>query len=159
MTPQQSPDAALLPTFYRGNARAGDLVRNNGITSNAVQLHQDHVVGNLFKLSDRPNYHYLGISREDARAMAKDVEAAWSEYAEDPHCLIDIERCRTFTMMIREGGGTSSRKPTAAQTTRATSNVVAPTTIKRKPREKGSADLNDLMERDRYRYVCTLTIQ
>lgn len=104
--PQQSPDAALLPTFYRGNARADDLVRNNGIASNAVQLHQDHVVGNLFKLSYRPNYHYLGISREDARAMAKDVEAAWSEYAEDPHCLIDIERRRTFTMMIREGVAT-----------------------------------------------------
>jgi len=101
--PQQSADAALLPTFYRGNARSDDLVRNNGLASNAVQLHQDHIVGNLFKLSYRPNYKHLGISRDDARAMAKDIEAAWTEYAEDPHCLIDIERKRTFTMMIREG--------------------------------------------------------
>lgn len=104
--PQQSADAALLPTFYRGNARSDDLVRNNGLASNAVQLHQDHIVGNLFKLSYRPNYVHLGITREDARAMAKDIEAAWTEYAEDPHCLIDIERKRTFTMMIREGVAT-----------------------------------------------------
>ena len=64
--PQQSADAALLPNFYRGNARADDLVRNNGVASNAVQLHQDHIVGNLFKLSYRPNWRYIGISREDA---------------------------------------------------------------------------------------------
>ncbi|EBX5572422.1 phage portal protein [Salmonella enterica subsp. enterica serovar Kuessel] len=104
--PIQGADAALLPTFYRGNARADDLVRNNGVASNAVQLHQDHIVGNLFKLSYRPNWRYLGISREDSRALAQDVETAWTEYAEDPHCLIDIERKRTFTMMIREGVAT-----------------------------------------------------
>ncbi|WP_368750143.1 phage portal protein [Klebsiella aerogenes] len=104
--PDQSADAALLPTFYRGNARSDDLVRNNGTASNIVQLHQDHIVGNLFKLSYRPNYGYLGISRDDARAMAKDVEAAWGEYAEDPHCQIDVERKRTFTMMVREGVAT-----------------------------------------------------
>lgn len=101
--PQQSADAALLPTFYKGNARADDLVRNNGVAANAVQLHQDHIVGNLFKLSYRPNWRYLGITREDARALARDVETAWTEYAEDPNCVIDIERKRTFTMMIREG--------------------------------------------------------
>lgn len=104
--PLQSADAALLPTFYRGNARADDLVRNNGLGANVVQLHQDHIVGNLFKLSYRPNYQFLGISRDDARAMAKDIEAAWTEYAEDVHCLLDIERKRTFTMMIREGVAT-----------------------------------------------------
>lgn len=101
--PQQSADAALLPTFYRGNARADDLVRNNPLAANAVELHKDHIVGNLFKLSYRPNYRHLGISREDARALARDIEAAWTEYAEDPHCMVDVERKRTFTMMIREG--------------------------------------------------------
>ncbi|MCS2152381.1 phage portal protein [Scandinavium goeteborgense] len=104
--PQQSADAALLPTFYRGNARADDLVRNNPLASNIVELHKDHIVGNLFKLSYRPNYRHLGISREEARALARDIEAAWSEYAEDPHCMLDIERKRTFTMMIREGVAT-----------------------------------------------------
>ena len=99
----QSADAALLPQFERGNARADDLVRNNGYAANGVQLHQDHIVGSFFRLSYRPNWKRLGITENDARAMADDVEAAWREYAEDHHCYIDVERKRTFTMMIREG--------------------------------------------------------
>lgn len=99
----QSVDAALLPQFERGNARADDLVRNNGYAANGVQLHQDHIVGSFFRLSYRPNWQHLGISEEDASAMSDDVEAAWREYAEDHHCYLDVERKRTFTMMIREG--------------------------------------------------------
>ncbi|GDX06648.1 phage portal protein [Buttiauxella sp. A111] len=102
----ESADAALLPTFERGNARAEDLVRNNGYAANAIQLHQDHVVGAFFRLSYRPNWRYLGLNEADARAFARDVEDAWWEYAEDDHCYIDVERKRTFTMMIREGVAT-----------------------------------------------------
>lgn len=45
--PSESVDAALLPNFTRGNARADDLVRNNGYAANAIQLHQDHIVGSF----------------------------------------------------------------------------------------------------------------
>lgn len=99
----ESADAALLPVLARGNARADDLVRNNGFAANVIQLHQDHIVGSFFRLSYRPNWRYLGIGEADARAFARDVEDAWAEYAEDNHCYIDAERKRTFTMMIREG--------------------------------------------------------
>lgn len=104
--PSESADAALLPNLSRGNARADDLVRNNGYAANAVQLHQDHIVGSFFRLSHRPSWRYLGISEDDARAFAREVEAAWYEYAEDDFCGIDAERKRTFTMMIREGVAT-----------------------------------------------------
>ena len=96
-------DAALLPNFTRGNARADDLVRNNGYAANAIQLHQDHIVGSFFRLSHRPSWRYLGIGEEEARAFSREVEAAWKEFAEDDCCCIDVERKRTFTMMIREG--------------------------------------------------------
>lgn len=99
----EGPDAALLPNFARGNARADDLVRNNGYAANAIQLHQDHIVGSFFRLSHRPSWRFLGISEEDARAFSREVEAAWKEFAEDDNCFIDAERKRTFTMMIREG--------------------------------------------------------
>jgi hypothetical protein len=66
-----------------GNARADDLVRNNGYAANAVQLHQDHIVGSFFRLSYRPSWRYLGINEEDSRAFSREVEAAWNEYAED----------------------------------------------------------------------------
>jgi len=104
--PNESADAALLPNFSRGNARADDLVRNNGYAANAVQLHQDHIVGSFFRLSYCPSWRYLGIKEEESRAFAREVEAAWYEYAEDDFCGIDAERKRTFTMMIREGVAT-----------------------------------------------------
>lgn len=100
---QDSADAALLPTLSMGNARADDLVRNNGYAANAIQLHQDHIVGSFFRLSYRPSWRYLGVDDKEGRAFAKDVEDAWWEYAEDENCYIDVERKRTFTMMIREG--------------------------------------------------------
>ena len=37
LPPAQSADAALLPALRLGNARADDLVRNNGIAANAVR--------------------------------------------------------------------------------------------------------------------------
>ncbi|HDK0967403.1 TPA: phage portal protein, partial [Escherichia coli] len=61
----ESVDAALLPNFTRGNARADDLVRNNGYAANAIQLHQDHIVGSFFRLSHRPSWRYLGIGEEE----------------------------------------------------------------------------------------------
>nr|MCY6741601.1 phage portal protein [Escherichia coli] len=67
--PSESVDAALLPNFTRGNARADDLVRNNGYAANAIQLHQDHIVGSFFRLSHRPSWRYLGIGEEEARAF------------------------------------------------------------------------------------------
>lgn len=39
LPPSQSADAALLPALRLGNARADDLVRNNGIAANAVPAH------------------------------------------------------------------------------------------------------------------------
>lgn len=49
--PGESVDAALLPNFTRGNARADDLVRNNGYAANAIQLHQDHAAISLTSFS------------------------------------------------------------------------------------------------------------
>ncbi|WP_182924656.1 phage portal protein [Escherichia coli] len=68
MPPAQSADAALLPALRLGNARADDLVRNNGIAANAVALHKDHIVGHMFLISYRPNWRWLGM-RETAQKV------------------------------------------------------------------------------------------
>lgn len=103
-------DAALLPQLNLGNARAEDVVRNNAFASNGVQMHIDNIVGHMFRLNYKPKWQQLGISEEDARAFARDIEAAWQEIAEDPNgCYLDAERKRTFTMMIREGVGQHTR--------------------------------------------------
>lgn len=103
-------DASLLPSLDLGNARAEDVVRNNAFAANGVQLHIDNVVGHLFRLSYKPRWRRLGISDADARSFAQDVEAWWIEYAEDPiGCWLDVERKRTFTMMMRECVATHTR--------------------------------------------------
>ncbi|EQM69985.1 phage portal protein [Pseudomonas tohonis] len=103
-------DAALLPNLDLGNARAEDVTRNNAFAANGVQLHVDNIVGHLFRLSYKPRWQRIGISDADARALAQDVEAWWTEYAEDPvGCWLDVERKRTATMMVREAVATHTR--------------------------------------------------
>lgn len=103
--PSESADEALLPGFKLGNARADDLVRNNAIAHNAIRLHQDHIVGHMFRLSYRPNWKFIGMNEADAQAFADDVEAAWNEYADAESCYLDIEGKQTFTGLIRESIG------------------------------------------------------
>ena len=104
----KSADMAILPTFDAGNARAADLVRNDGYAKSGVQLHIDHIVGHQFKLVYKPNYLLLGleIDNKEVSDFIKMVEAKFTNFAEDPRCYIDAERKRTFTMLIREGIGT-----------------------------------------------------
>ncbi|EJM3644391.1 phage portal protein [Salmonella enterica] len=103
--PSESVDAALLPSLRLGNARAEDLVRNNGIAANAVSLHKDHIVGHLFLISYRPNWRYLGMREQTALSFIDEVESAWSEYCDGLFGEIDVEGKRTFTEFIREGVG------------------------------------------------------
>lgn len=105
LPPVESADAALLPSLRLGNARADDLVRNNGIAANAVSLHKDHIVGHLFLISYRPNWRYLGMREAAAKSFVDEVEAAWTEYCEGIFGEIDVEGKRTFTEFIREGVG------------------------------------------------------
>lgn len=105
LPPAQSADAALLPALRLGNARADDLVRNNGIAANAVALHKDHIVGHMFLISYRPNWRWLGMRETATKSFVDEVEAAWSEYAEGMFGEIDVEGKRTFTEFIREGVG------------------------------------------------------
>ncbi|STE86747.1 capsid protein of prophage [Escherichia coli] len=101
----ESADVALLPSIHLGNARADDLVRNNGIASNAVEIHKDHIVGHMFRLSYRPNWRWLGMPEADSHAFIEDVEAAWMEYCDPVFGTMDVEGRRSFTEFIREGVG------------------------------------------------------
>ena len=99
----KSVDAALLPNLDLGNARADDLTNNNGIASGAIQIHVDNVVGSNFRLSYKPRNKLLGINDDDLSSFRADVESLWLEEAEDPYrCWLDVERQRTFSMMVRE---------------------------------------------------------
>ncbi|SPW64675.1 phage portal protein (minor capsid protein) [Escherichia coli] len=94
--PGESVDAALLPNFTRGNARADDLVRNNGYAANAIQLHQDHIVGSFFRLSHRPSWRYLGIGEEDARAFSARLKRHGKSLPKMTVAALTLERKRTL---------------------------------------------------------------
>lgn len=97
----KNADAALLPNFKQGNARADDLVRNHALAAGGVQLHVDNIVGSLFRPSYKLNYKVLGMDENDARTFIKEAEQAFIEFAESSQCYIDAERKRTFTMLVR----------------------------------------------------------
>lgn len=96
-------DELLLPSKMDSDGKASDLIQTHGVAAGAVQTYIDGIVGHQFRLSAKPLYKRLGISAEDAREWATDVEAAFTEYAEDTRCYIDAEERRTFTMLIRDG--------------------------------------------------------
>lgn len=99
----KSVDEMYLPIKEEADAKAADIICSNSTASGAVQTYVDSVVGHQFRLNAKPNYRRLGISADDARSLAKDIEAAFTEYAEDPRCFIDAERRLTFTGLIRAG--------------------------------------------------------
>lgn len=97
-----SADMTILPGKERAEARARDLTRNNGFASGAVDSAKDRIVGHRYKLNLQPNYQGLGISLEAAQDWAKQFEAMFHAYADDPDCWIDAARKRTFTQLIRD---------------------------------------------------------
>jgi len=104
--PTESADAALLPNREALNNRSLDISRNNGFASSGVQLHVDHIVGESFKLSAKPDAKLLGVDLDVISEWAEDVERKFAAWAEDPDVWIDAERKSTFTMLIRQAVST-----------------------------------------------------
>lgn len=98
----QSADADMLDEKDATEARAIDLVRNNGIASGAVQSRKDRVIGSKFRLVLTPDYRTLGMDRTALREWAKIIEGHFSAWADDPACLVDAQRKRTFTEFLRD---------------------------------------------------------
>ncbi len=98
----KSADVALLDEKETLDTRTKDIGRNHGIAAGALQTHVDSIVGHRFKLSYKPNYKALGITKEQADKVVEQAEAKFNAFAEDPEGLIDAEGKRTLTMLIRQ---------------------------------------------------------
>lgn len=97
-----SADRKMLPDKGRAEARAHDLVRNNGYARGAVQNQKDRLVGDGYRLNLQPVYKLLGIEADVAAKWASSVEVAFHAWADDPDCWIDVQRKRSFTQFLRE---------------------------------------------------------
>lgn len=88
----RSGHAALRFDRERLSSRIHDLVRNDGWASAATSRFLDNIVGAGFRLSAKPAYKALGITIEQAREVAAQIEAAWSIYVSEPGFWSDMER-------------------------------------------------------------------
>lgn len=77
-------------------ARSRDLIRNNGWAAGAVVKEVDAVLGANFRPASKPDWRALGVSPEDAQALAREIEAAWRSYANDPRFVCDATRTMTM---------------------------------------------------------------
>jgi lambda family phage portal protein len=95
-----SADSDLLPELSQIVARSRDITRNHGFTSGVMQTHLDNVVGAQLRLSAKPDYRVLGITAEAASEWARDTEAKFRNYAEDPGFWCDAQRRTTLSGII-----------------------------------------------------------
>ena len=102
----QSADSDMLPEKEMTEARAIDLVRNNGYAAGATQGVKDRVVGHRFKLVLNPEHKAFNVERQAMRDWARMVEGVFHAWADDASCSIDAQRKRTFTELLRDAEAT-----------------------------------------------------
>jgi len=93
---REQPDSELGWARAEVTARARDLVRNNGHLAGHAQKEVDAVLGADFRPSAKPGWRALNITREQARAVAAQMEAAWDAWASDPRRLADVTRSQDW---------------------------------------------------------------
>lgn len=93
--PHGSADADLIHELPTLVSRSRDLVRNHGVASGGIQTIHDNVVGSGLRLSARPDYTALGLTKAWADEWAKKTEALWRNYADSTDC--DAANSLTFS--------------------------------------------------------------
>lgn len=96
-----SPDQQIAEGQTLANARAQDMVQNDGYAAGAVAVHKDSVVGSQFKLNAKPNALVLGAPDGWSEEFQQVVEARFSLVAESPENWFDARRMSTLTGMTR----------------------------------------------------------
>lgn len=97
-----SANKALLPNQEKLNARAQDMIRNSGVAKSGLDVHVDFIVGHQWRFISKPDWELLGLTKLQGERLARDIQQRFTDYAEDPDCLIDAEEKRTLTMIARE---------------------------------------------------------
>lgn len=104
--PVMSPDREINRDKQTLDARARDMMRNDGYMMGAVATHKDSIVGSRFVLNSRPEYTILGLDEAWAEEFQEEVESKFSLWAEAPDNWPDAAGRNTFTGLVRLALGT-----------------------------------------------------
>ncbi|PHS05874.1 MAG: hypothetical protein COA78_14900 [Blastopirellula sp.] len=82
------------------NDRIHDMARNDGWASAAMTRYVDTIVGSGWRLSAKPNFTTLGITREEADIVSDQIEALWHDYTHDLGFWCDAERAQNMNGVL-----------------------------------------------------------
>lgn len=100
-----SPDLEILPGKQTMDARARDLVRNDGSVQNGSNVHKDGIVGSMFLVNSKPEWKVLGLDEQWATELQEEAETKFTLAAESVNCWMDASGSDTLTGLIRLGVG------------------------------------------------------
>lgn len=99
--PVISADQQIAMTKELADARAQNMVQNDGYAMGTVSIHRDSIVGSQYRLNAKPNHIVLGLDESWAEEFQTYVEARFNLVAESPENWLDASRMNTLTGMVR----------------------------------------------------------
>lgn len=97
-----SGDSESLPAIRVTLDRARDLVRNDAHAGAAIERLVDMVVGDGWEVVPTPDYVALGIDRDAAYQVGRQLRSEWRRFTRDPRKLCDARRRRSFDGILRQ---------------------------------------------------------
>lgn len=107
-TPSISPDRAINSVKPTADARAKDMVINDGHARGAVTISMDSIVGAQYRLNSKIMWEMIpGGTKAWAQEAQRVLEMRFRLIAESEYCWLDRAGMNTFTGLIRLGVATS----------------------------------------------------
>ncbi len=98
------PDRAINTVKTPADARAKDMVVNDGYAHGAVTISQDSIIGANYRLNAKIAWKAIpGATAEWAREAQEVIEERWRLIAESEYCWLDSQGMNTFTGLLRLG--------------------------------------------------------
>lgn len=99
----RTADDEIIPEKPILDARARDMLRNDGYVAGGATLHKDNIVGAQFLLNAKPKTKVLFGRDDDAweREFQEEVETKFGLYAEGQDNWADAKRTKSLTEIVR----------------------------------------------------------
>lgn len=97
----KSADGDILPNKKIADARIRDTFRNDGYIASGRNIHQDNIVGALYRMNAKPDWKTLGLDEKWSEEFQEEVEGKFTLWAESEMNWPDASRYNTLTGLVR----------------------------------------------------------